>query len=164
MNPSTFVTDFVRAALAASVSLVAAVADAQTQPPPIPPASSDKASAAAAPPPDDCGQCGRVLSIKQTTVKEQWTPLGTASSFDQDAKAATQFKIGPGLSNQGLVIVGAAGGAGYQKSPNSYEKPRWDVTVKLDTGQVRVLQLSYEPYVQEGDRVRVSGRNVELIN
>jgi hypothetical protein len=164
MNPSTFVADVMRAALAASVSLTAAVADAQTSPPPIPPAGNDKASAAAVPPPDDCGQCGRVLSIKQTTVKEQWTPLGTASGFDQDAKAATQFKIGPGLSNQGLVIVGAAGGAGYQKSPNSYEKPRWDVTVKLDTGQVRVLQLSYEPYVQEGDRVRVSGRNVELIN
>jgi hypothetical protein len=164
MNPSTFVTDFVRAALAASVSLVAAVADAQTQPPPIPPASSDKASAAATPPADDCGQCGRVLSIKQTLVKEQWTPLGTGTGFDQDTKAATQFKIGPGLSNQGLVIVGAAGGAGYQKSPNSYEKPRWDVTVKLDTGQMRVVQLTYEPYVQEGDRVRISGRNVELVN
>ena len=164
MNPSTFVADMMRAALAASVSVAAAVADAQTSPPPIPPAASDKASAAAAPPSDDCGQCGRVLSIKQTSVKEQWTPLGTSTGFDQDTKAATQFKIGPGLSNQGLVIVGAAGGAGYQKSPNSYEKPRWDVTVKLDNGQMRVLQLTYEPFVQEGDRVRISGRNVELVN
>src|SRR4030095_9590825 len=146
MNPSTFVADVMRAALAASVSLTAAVADAQTSPPPIPPAGNDKASAAAVPPPDDCGQCGRVLSIKQTTVKEQWTPLGTTPGFDQDAKAATQFKIGPGLSNQGLVIVGAAGGAGYQKSPNSYEKPAWERHGKPETGQVRVLQLSYEPY------------------
>jgi len=164
MASSTFVAEVVRAALAASVSLAAALADAQTTPPPIPPASNGKPAAASAPPADDCGQCGKVLSIKQTTVKEQWTPLGTDTGFHQDARAATQFKIGPGLSNQGLVIVGAAGGAGYQKSPNSYEKPRWDVTVKLDNGQTRVLQLTYEPYVQEGDRVRISGRNVELVN
>ncbi len=164
MASPLLVAEGVRAALAASVLLVAALADAQTTPPPIPPASNGTPAAAAAPPADDCGQCGKVLSIRRTTVKEQWTPLGTDTGFQQDAKAATQFKIGPGLSNQGLVIVGAAGGAGYQKSPNSYEKPRWDVTVKLDTGQTRVLQLTYEPYVQEGDRVRISGRNVELVN
>ena len=163
MASSILIADVARAALAASVSLAALLADAQTSPPPIPPASNGKAAAMAAPPADDCGQCGKVLSIKQTTVKEQWTPLGTDTGFQQDARAATQFKIGPGLSNQGLVIVGAAGGAGYQKSPNSYEKPRWDVTVKLDNGQTRVLQLTYEPYVQEGDRVRISGRNVELL-
>ncbi len=164
MASSLFVAVVARAALAASVTLAAALAGAQTTPPPIPPASDGKAAVAPAPPADDCGQCGKVLSIKRTTVKEQWTPLGTDTGFQQDARAATQFKIGPGLSNQGLVIVGAAGGAGYQKSPNSYEKPRWDVTVKLDSGQTRVLQLTYEPYVQEGDRVRISGRNVELVN
>lgn len=164
MTPSTFVADVARAALAVGVTLTAALADAQMSPPPIPTTANGKATAAAAPPADDCGQCGRVLSIKRTTVKEQWTPLGMDTGFQQDARAATQFKIGPGLSNQGLVIVGAAGGAGYQKSPNSYEKPRWDVTVKLDSGQTRVVQLTYEPYVQEGDRVRISGRNVELVN
>ncbi len=164
MASSTLVAEVARAAFAASVSLAAALADAQIAPPPIPPPSNDKPAAAAAPPADECGQCGKVLSIKRTAVKEQWTPLGSDTGFQQDARAATQFKIGPGLSNQGLVIVGAAGGAGYQKSPNSYEKPRWDVTVKLDTGQTRVLQLNYEPYVQEGDRVRISGRNVELVN
>lgn len=165
MGSSTFVAEVARAAFAASVSLAAVLADAQTTPPPIPPASNGKAAAAAAAPPaDECAQCGKVLSIKRTSVKEQWTPLGTDTGFHQDARAATQFKIGPGLSNQGLVIVGAAGGAGYQKSPNSYEKPRWDVTVKLDSGQTRVVQLTYEPYVQEGDRVRISGRNVELVN
>jgi hypothetical protein len=164
MIPSTFAADVARAALAASMTLAAALADAQVSPPPIPPAANGKAAAASTPPADDCGQCGLVLLIKQTTVKEQWTPLGTSTGFYDDAKAATQFKIGPGLSNQGKVIVGAAGGAGYQKSPNSYEKPRWDVTVKLDSGQTRVVQLTYEPYVQEGDRVRISGRNVELVN
>jgi len=154
-----------RRGLAVAILLGGGLAVAQTLPPPIPPAADGKAaSARAATPSDDCGQCGRVVSIRQSTVKEQWTPLGTATGFDTDARAATMFQIGPGLSNQGKVMVGAAGGAAYQKTPNAYDKPRWEVTVKLDTGQTRVMTLAYEPYVLEGDRVRISGRNVELLD
>ncbi len=155
-----------RFALAAAMAFGVVLADAQPgTPPPIPStsngSSATKASATAAP--DDCGQCGKVVSIRETKVKEQWTPLGGGTSFDSDARAATMFQIGPGLSNQGKVMVGAAGGAAYQKTPNAYEKPRWEVTVKMDNGQTRVTSLAYEPYVQAGDRVRISGRNVELI-
>lgn len=169
MRPRGGVPDFARAAFAAMVTLGAAFADAQTAPPPIPDASKSK-SAAAAPPTDDCGQCGRVVSIRQTTVKDTWTPLGTgvgvggAPDFGPTPSAVTTFRIGPGLSNQGIVVVGAAGGASYQKTPNSYNKPQWEVTVKLDNGQPRTVMLAYEPYFQEGDRVRVMGRNVELLD
>jgi len=150
------------------MALAAALAAAQKAPPPLPPISNGsstaaKSSASVAPGAEDCGQCGKVISIRETRVKEQWTPLGGGASFDADARAATMFQIGPGLSNQGKVMVGAAGGAAYQKTPNAYEKPRWEVTVKMDNGQTRVTSLAYEPYVQAGDRVRISGRNVELI-
>jgi hypothetical protein len=167
MNPPRFVPAIARFVLAAATSLGLALVGAQPGPPPIPPASNGNSAAAksmpAVAPSDDCGQCGKVVSIRQTMVKEEWTPLGGGASFDTDARAATMFQIGPGLSNQGKVMVGAAGGAAYQRSPNSYEKPRWEVTVKLDSGQTRIASLSYEPYVQQGDRVRISGRNVELI-
>jgi outer membrane lipoprotein SlyB len=63
-----------------------------------------------------------------------------------------------------MVLLGSSGGANYRKSPNSYEKPQWQVTVKLDSGRTRVLTLAYEPYVREGDRVRVAGNNVELVD
>jgi outer membrane lipoprotein SlyB len=156
-----------RFTFATVMTLGAALAVAQPPPPPIPAAPSGNAAAAksgaAVAPSDACEQCGKVLSIRQTMVKEQWTPLGGGASFDSDARAATMFQIGPGLSNQGKVMVGAAGGAAYQKTPNAYEKPRWEVTVKMDNGQTRVTSLAYEPYVQEGDRVRLNGRNVELI-
>lgn len=156
-----------RFAFAGAMAIGVALADAQPGPPPIPSPSSavpaaTKSSTDVAPS-DDCGQCGKVLSVRETRVKEQWTPLGGGASFDSDARAATMFQIGPGLSNQGKVMVGAAGGAAYQKTPNAYEKPRWEVTVKMDNGQTRVTSLAYEPYVQAGDRVRISGRNVELI-
>lgn len=108
--------------------------------------------------------CGVVESIRQTSVKQAWTPLGTAAGFDADGRAVTSFQIGPGMSNQGMVVLGASGGAAYRKSPNSYEQPRWEVTVKLDSGQKRVLTVAYEPFVREGDRVRVAGNSLELVD
>jgi hypothetical protein len=63
-----------------------------------------------------------------------------------------------------MVVLGAAGGAAYKSTPKSYEQPRWDVTVRMDAGGVRVVSMSYEPYVREGDRVRIAGNNVELLD
>jgi hypothetical protein len=159
-----------------------APAGAQVAPPPIIPpppinlspagALSAQAAGPAAPAPSiDCGACGKVETIRQTTVSQQWTPLGTGVGISgapvspgESPAGVASYKIGPGLSNQGMVVLGAAGGAAYSKTPGSYERPRWEVTVKLDTGALRVVSLSYEPYVREGDRVRVAGNNVELLD
>ena len=169
-----------RAARAALLPLLAvawlAPVDAQRPPAPPPPTLSISPAAAvsaagAVPAPSiDCGACGRVESIRQTTVKDQWTPLGTGVGISgapvspgESPAGVASYKIGPGMSNQGMVVLGAAGGAAYSKTPNSYERPRWEVTIKLDTGSTRVVHLSYEPYVHEGDRVRIAGNNVELL-
>jgi len=118
----------------------------------------------------DCGACGKVESIRQNTTRQQWTPLGTGvgvgsttPSLGDSPASATAFRIGPGMSNQGIVMLGAAGGAAYRKTPESYEQRRWDVTVRMDGGGVRVVTVSYEPFVHEGDRVRIAGNHVELI-
>jgi outer membrane lipoprotein SlyB len=111
--------------------------------------------------------CGKVETIRQTTVKQPWTPLGgepSASPGDNSGRVTTSFKIGPGLSNQGMVVLGSGGGATYRKSPNSYDQPRWEVTIKLDSGQKRVVTVAYEPFVREGDRVRVAGNSLELVD
>jgi len=111
--------------------------------------------------------CGRVESIRQTTVKQPWTPLGStasASPGDSTGRVNTSFQIGPGLSNQGMVLLGAGGGAAYRKSPTQYDQQRWEVTVKLDNGQKRVVTVAFEPFVREGDRVRVAGTSVELLD
>jgi len=111
--------------------------------------------------------CGRVLTIKQTTVKNDWTPLGTTGQQPVGMppdRVTTTFQFGRGMTNEGIVVLGAQGGAVYGKSPNSYEKPQWQVTVKLDSGRTRVLTVPYEPYVREGDRVRIAGNNVELVD
>ena len=114
----------------------------------------------------DCSTfpCGRNESIVQTTVKQSWTPLGTGAGFNADTRTVTAFQIGPDLSNQGLVLIGAGGGATYRKSPNAYEQPRWEVTIKLDSGTKRVVTVAYEPFVREGDHVRIAGNSLELID
>jgi len=127
-----------------------------------PPAFAQAAPAAGA-----CSDfpCGRVLSITQGTVKNDWTPLGTTAVTPvgaQQGRVTTTFQFGRGMTNEGIVVLGAQGGAVYGKSPNSYDKPQWQVTVKLDSGGTRVVNVPYEPYVREGDRVRVAGNNVEL--
>jgi len=123
----------------------------------------------AQPPTDGCDACGVVVSIQMTTQRTQWTPLGsgtpsTVTATGAPTGAVTQLAIGPKLQNQGLVIVGAAGGAMYARRPNGYEKPRWDVTVKMDRGGTRVVSQSYEPLLREGDRVRILGTQLELVN
>ncbi len=124
-------------------------------------------------PADDCGPCGSVESIRQVSVRQEWTALGAGvgvggtnaqSGPGGTGGVTTAFQFGRGGENQGMVILGAAGGANYRKSPNSYEQSRWDVTVKLDGGRTQVVRMGFEPYVREGDRVRVAGNNVELLN
>ena len=127
------------------------------------------ASAALAQPPDGCDSCGVVQSIRMSTERSQWTPLGSTTPAVVTPQGGmtsgmTQFQIGPQMKNQGMVIVGAAGGAAYAKRPDKYDKPRWDVTVKMDRGGVRIVAQSYEPLFREGDRVRVLGTQVELVN
>jgi outer membrane lipoprotein SlyB len=127
------------------------------------------APALAQPPADACDACGVVTSIALSIERQQWTPLGTTgvntvTASGRATDATTQFSIGPQLKNQGLVVVGAAGGATYGKRPNAYEKPRWDVTVKMDRGGTRVIPQSYEPMLREGDRVRVLGTQLDLLN
>ena len=142
-------------------------------PPPMPPPESAQPSAVAQPgaskqPPPACDRCGTIESIRQATTREQWTALGsTPSRVDQSSdispSTVTTFKIGPGFSNQGQVMIGAAGGAQYQTRPSERNTTRWEIVVRMDDGSARSVIQNYEPLLQVGDRVRVFGSQLELI-
>ena len=68
------------------------------------------------------------------------------------------------LTTGNMVLLGAAGGAGYAKRPNAYERPRWEIKVRMDAGGVRTVTHDYEPALREGDRVRVYGTQLELVS
>jgi hypothetical protein len=114
-----------------------------------------------------CNSCGVVVSVERSTQQEDWTPLGVVSSTPSMASGASAdsrsvFAFGQGKPE--LVMIGAAGGAVYAKRPRSYQKFRWDVTITMDTGGQRVVQQSYEPYLRQGDHVRILGTQLELID
>jgi outer membrane lipoprotein SlyB len=121
----------------------------------------------APPSPAACDSCGVVMSIRTATEDSEWTPLGVVSpgtslTSPGGSETRSAFSFGPDGS-RGLVVIGAAGGALYAKRPNGYQRPRWDVTLKMDRGDTRVLTQRYEPLLREGDRVRVMGTQLELI-
>ena len=131
-----------------------------------------EAIAQTSPRPGCNGACGVIQSILPVAERQVWTPLGSVatnslgvSGPSGQSGTSTQMQIGPGFSNQGLVVIGAAGGAVYARKPNEYRRTRYDVTLKMDDGATRVVSLSYEPlFVQEGDYVRVAGNSLELVN
>lgn len=115
---------------------------------------------------DSCDNCGRIESIRTVTERTSWTPLGamatspaTGGYSDQPGRVTQQYNFTTGST----VLLGAAGGAGYARRPNAYERPRWEVRVKMDNGLMRTVSQSYEPALREGDRVRVYGTQLELV-
>ena len=81
----------------------------------------------------------------------------------QPGEVSTQYQIGKDGMNKGMVLLGSAGGAVYRERPESVTQRRWQVTVKMDQGDQRVLLQSYEPSLHEGDRVHVYGTQLDLI-
>ena len=129
------------------------------------------AAPAAGQAPARCDQCGTVGQIRQTIEKNTWTPLGSVvpttvpgDPGDGAGRVTSAYRVGAGGSTQGMVILGAAGGGGYAKRPNSYEQPRWDVEVRMDAGGTRTVPLRYDPPFRTGDRVRVFGTQLELVS
>ena len=107
-----------------------------------------------------CDNCGRVEAIRAASEKSTWTPLGTTAIATPEnvGKVTTNYNFTTG----NVVVLGAAGGAGYARRPQTYERPRWEVVVRMDAGGTRTLSQAYEPTLREGDRVRVYGTQVEL--
>jgi outer membrane lipoprotein SlyB len=118
-----------------------------------------------------CAACGVIQAIAPVSERTEWTPLGAVtpgslgiSGLSTSSGSSTQMSFGSG-GPKGLVVLGAAGGAAYAQRPSEYQRQRWEVTVKMDDGATRVVNMRYEPLlVQPGDRVRIAGNNVELVS
>jgi len=113
-----------------------------------------------------CNNCGVIVSIETVAQQEEWAPLGAMSYGPSIAgggmnEASSAFVVN--RQNRGLVMIGANGGAQYASRPKSYQRQRWQVTLKMDDGSTRMVQQRYEPFVREGERVRIVGTQLELV-
>ena len=121
----------------------------------------------------DCDRCGKVESVRPVTGRDSWTPLGTtatgvAGSNPSDSPSGnptgvTMVQIGKGMTKQGTVLLGSAGGGMYKTRPAELNTKRWEVIVRMDSGEKRSVTQNYEPMLHEGDRVRVLGTQLELV-
>lgn len=119
-----------------------------------------------------CDHCGTVTDIRQSSVKSSWTPLGsvapgTATPGDDayaPGRVTATYRVGKDGKNQGMVLLGSAGGGAYARRPTEDVQPRWDLSVTMDSGGApRTVSMSYDPPFRVGDRVRVFGTQLELI-
>jgi hypothetical protein len=129
-------------ALLACIGLAVLPALAQA---PKPPATPPPRAAAS------CADCGVVGSI---SVKER-----------QQRPATDAGKP------SGLVATVPLGGGKVQMGSSTklgndvvVSEKSWDVVVRLDDGRLKVVTLNQPPEVQEGDRVRVDGTRLVLID
>jgi hypothetical protein len=112
---------------------------------------------------DTCDNCGRVVAIRQAApTTSAWTPLGSMPAVN-DRAGAGQMTTSYNFTTGNVVMLGAAGGAGYANRPKSYERPRWEIVVRMDGGTTRTIARDFEPALREGDRVRVYGTQLEPI-
>jgi outer membrane lipoprotein SlyB len=118
-----------------------------------------------------CANCGTVIAIDSFDSEQQLTSLGMVSpgtlagdnGTGQSGRVTAQFAIGRGFTNDGMVLLGSAGGVAYARTPANAPQKRWEVTVRMDDGTRRSLRQSYPPTLAEGDRVRVYGTQLELV-
>ena len=89
-------------------------------------AAADALAQGAAAPQCD-GVCGVIQSIAPVTERQDvdaarrgGARIGRCVGPGRHVGTTTQMQIGPGFTNQGMVVIGAAGGAVYAQKPNEY--------------------------------------------
>lgn len=136
------------------------------EPPPLPgaeraraPAAEESKSANAVP---ACTTCGKVMSVKPIPDTEAPTPLGS-KAIAGESGAQTTMRLSRDPANKGLVTMESGGGGQRAKRAPNKKRGRYEITVLLDDGTNKIVSFAYEPFVHEGDRVRVTGNTLELV-
>jgi outer membrane lipoprotein SlyB len=112
-----------------------------------------------------CTTCGVVESIR--FVQEEGKGSGVGMIAGGIVGGVIGHQIGSGRGNTVATIAGAAGGAyaGNAVEKNRNKKAYYAVTVKLDNGKSRTLEMTTQPSVHEGERVKiVDGNRLALLS
>ena len=112
-----------------------------------------------------CTDCGRVQSIRQVEEKGKTSGVGAVAGGVLGGVIGHQ--IGGGTGRTVATIAGAGGGAyvGNKVEQNRNTKTKWEVTLKMDSGNTRIFTYSNPPTVHEGERVKLvdGGRRLALL-
>lgn len=102
-----------------------------------------------------CANCGVVLSVREVETEGQGSGLGVVAGGVAGGLLGNQ--VGQGTGRDLATIAGVVGGA---VAGNKIEKvvkktKNYDITVKMETGEERVVQQATVPNVTIGDAVKI---------
>ena len=111
-----------------------------------------------------CRDCGTVRSIDSASGSDQTSGAGALMGAVVGGVIGHQF--GSGRGKDAATAAGAVGGA---VAGNEMERQRnaagfYRVLVKMDDGGMRTINVGVLNGLREGDRVRVAGQNLELLD
>jgi outer membrane lipoprotein SlyB len=111
----------------------------------------------------DCRGCGTVRSIDAMDRGGGATGAGAVMGAVIGGVVGHQF--GSGRGQDAATAAGAVGGAaaGHQAEKQYRDAPFYRVGVRMDSGELRDIDVANPGGLRVGDRVRVSGRNLEVL-
>lgn len=101
---------------------------------------------------------GTLESVRQVAIQRQESGVGTLAGVGLGGVAGSAVGGGRG-SIIGAIVGAVAGGVAGNAIENSADRrPGYELTVRLDSGELRaIVQEADEPF-QPGDRVRILSR------
>ncbi len=107
-----------------------------------------------------CANCGIVLSAREVEVQGEASGVGAV--VGGVAGGLLGHQIGQGSGRDIATIAGAVGGAvvGHNVEKKTRRAPVYEVVVRMDSGEQRVMRFNSPPGVIAGDRVRVEGDRI----
>lgn len=101
---------------------------------------------------------GVVESVRQVQIQRQESGIGTLAGAGLGGVAGSAIGQGRG-SIVGAIVGAVAGGvAGNAIEGSAAQRPGYELTVRLDNGEMRAIVQEADEYFQPGDRVRILSR------
>ncbi len=102
-----------------------------------------------------CDNCGTVTNVKTIKVKGQASGVGAVTGGVLGGVLGHQ--VGGGRGKDVATVAGAAGGAllGHETEKNMKSRSRYQVVVKLETGEARTFTYDAATGYRVGDKIKV---------
>ena len=112
----------------------------------------------------DCQNCGTVRNVDVMTKSGQASGGGAVIGAVIGGVIGHQF--GKGRGQDAATAAGAVGGAaaGHQVEKNKNTGQYYRITVDMDRGETREVNVNDPAGLRAGSRVRVSGNNLEKVS
>ncbi|RZJ09923.1 MAG: glycine zipper 2TM domain-containing protein [Rubrivivax sp.] len=111
-----------------------------------------------------CADCATVQAVNEVVVDGEGKVLGTVAGGVLGAVVGSQIGGGDGRKVAG--VAGAVGGAllGREIQRRHNQRTQYEVVVRMNDGQQRTVVYADPPNLRAGDRVRVDGDTLALVN